>query len=263
MKKLISSCLLIITFLFYSASSLANNGIITEVKVSTSELISVIKSKLHGSKIRLNSYGKRRGYSWHKKNDSYVKVGNFYNKKFNIPELKKGPYKYNVNDINLKSYNITAENGRFRLNFYFENHGNEIKGRCKGKWYKTGALCINGSDGSAPDVHINNAIATAYLTPSVRNHSISFSNVTVDFNANVRVGKTCRKISYCRILVGRVKNILRNVIRNQIRAALNKNSLKNLIANKTKTVLNKKGIKRIISLKLGKHHTTVKVKINI
>jgi len=226
---------------------------IKELKLPVSIFTGLIKNKFNGLKIHLNNYGARQGYSWYKGNSSYVKLplslgGRKYS--FSIPPVNKFPYRYYINDINLKSVKVATSGNRFVLKFAFEEHGTEIKGRCSSKNYLKKALCINGSDASAPDVHISQAIASVFLTPSVRNDSISFSTVATNFKANIRVGKTCQKLGSLCTSIFDYENYIKKEVRKALKEVINKDSIKNKVASALRQELSKVNIKKVISVQI-------------
>lgn len=226
---------------------------IKELKLPVSIFTGLIKNKFNGLKIHLNNYGSKRGYSWYKGNSSYAKLPSSLGgtkHSFSIEPINKFPYRYYVNDINLKSLKVGTSGNKFALKFAFEEHGTEIKGRCSSKNYAKKVLCIKGSDASAPDVHISQAVASVFLTPTVRNGSISFSTVATDFDANIRVGKTCKALGGLCTAVFDYKSYIKKEVRTALKKVIDKNSIRNKIASALRGELSKVGIKKIVSVQI-------------
>ena len=233
--------------------SRVNRPKIKELRLPVSIFTGLIKNKFNGLKIHLNNYGSRHGYSWYKGNSSYAKLPSSLGDtkhSFSIDPINKFPYRYYINDINLKSLKVATSGNKFVLKFAFEEQGTEIKGRCATKNYLKKALCIKGSDASAPDIHINQAVASVFLTPSVRNDSISFSTVKTDFNANIRVGKTCQALGGLCTSVFDYKSYIKKEVSKALKKIINKNSIRNKIASTLHGELKKVGIKKIVSVKI-------------
>lgn len=233
--------------------SRVNGPKIKELKLPVSIFTGLIKNKFNGLKIHLNNYGSRDGNSWYRGNSSYVKLpSSLGNKKysFSIDPINKIPYRYYINDINLKSLKVSTSGNRFALKFAFEEDGTEIKGRCATNNYLKKGLCIKGSDASAPDVHISKAVASVFLTPSIRNNSISFSTVATDFKANIRVGKTCQRLGSLCTSIFDYKSYIKKEVRKSLKKIIDKNSIRNKIASSLRGELLKVGIKKIISVQI-------------
>lgn len=236
----------------YKTPPVTNN--ISELKIPASILTGVINNQLNGIKIHLDNYGKRRGNTWYKGGGSYVKLpkslgGSQY--KFDLPPTNKIPFRYYVNDINLSSIKIGTYKNRFVAKFNLEENGTEVKGRCAGGGVKKIA-CIKGSDSAAPDVHMKKMIASVYLTPAVRNGSLSFSNVSTDFTADIRIGKTCKVLKALK--VGNICSSIEKEIKKGVKTAMHKsldnNNIRNAIANALRKELSKQGVKKILSAKI-------------
>jgi len=222
---------------------------ISKIQLPVSIFTNIIKKRFNGLKIHLNNYGSRHGNSWYKGNSSYIKLPPFLNNKsysFSIDPINKFPYRYYINDINLESFNITAKQNRFLIQFNFEEHGTEIKGRCS----NNPILCIKGSDSSAPDIQMNHAVASVYLTPTVRNNSISYSNVSTKFKANITVGKTCKALGSLCTSIFDYKSKIKQEVEKSMQILLDKNFIRNKIASAIRGELSKHRVKKIISAKI-------------
>ena len=111
-----------------------------------------IDSAFRGTALKLHNYGPRHGNSWHLRNGSRLVLGPALGggaHAFDIPEARKGPFRYYVNDVNLAALTVGFDAGRVKLNMRFEKTGTEIKGRCGGGVFDG---CVAGSDSTAPDV---------------------------------------------------------------------------------------------------------------
>ena len=235
-----------------SYTSAPKKSNIIELKLPISIFTSLVKSKFNGLKIHLNNYGSRHGTSWYKGGSSYVTLppalGGSHHA-FSLSPINKFPFRYYINDVNLQSINVTTSKNRFLLQLKFEDRGTEIKGRCAGKGAKR-YLCVKGSDRSAPDVQMNQALASVYLTPSVRNNSLSFSTVSTNFNAKIRVGKTCRKLGSLCTSVFDYKSYIKKEVNKALKKVIDKNSIRDKIASTLRNELAKKGIQKIVGVRI-------------
>ncbi len=225
-----------------NSNNSSNRG---ELTLPASFILNEIKRSLNGTKIRLNNYGKQKpNKSWYKGGDSYIKIPGLRRISLgDIQAINKIPFRYYINDINLRSFNLSVDRNRFLIRFNFEDRGPEIKGRCASKNFFANQLCIKGSDRSAPDIQINRAVASVYLTPAVRNGSVSYGSVSADFNANIRVGKTCEKLGCNKVID--YKSRIKKTIRTKLAQALNNNSIRNKIASSIKSNLRKFKVDRV------------------
>lgn len=257
-------------FLVTNALAKNNNSSVIEVKIPVSVLTNKIKKSFKGTKIHLSNYGKKHGNSWYKGGGSYVKLPSALgNSKhvFSLPPVNKFPLRYYVNDINLKAFRVGTNKNRFMLKFYFEDSGTEVKGRCSGGGWKK-IICAKGSDRAAPDIHMSNMIARVYLTPAVRNGSISFGKVSTSFAAKIRIGKTCgmlkkllKKIKLGGDICSPIKNKIKKGVKDALYKSINKNNIRNSIAKALRNELSKRGVKKIVSARIQGNHIVVGFKI--
>jgi hypothetical protein len=229
-----------------------------DVRVPTQLLVTVINNVLPGTQLHLNNFGPKHGKSWHKPNDSFVKLppllgGNQF--VFNLPEGVKdldcgilcpdaGDAKFYVQDWNLNTAQVGWQSPTFKLSLSMESNGREIKG------FHTGALSLG--DNGVPDVEINNARMDVYLRPIAANGKLSYTITSVDFNANIQATGACNifGLDICNPLFG-YKNTIVSLVETQVRNRLNDQALRDRVSNAVQPVLNQFGIRQITKVSVS------------
>lgn len=247
-----------------SSSYNLNEGEDKELDIPLAFLASEIQSMFQGTEMRLNNYGPRNGHNWYKSNDSYIKFPSslqLSKQTFSITPMNKIPYRYYIKNTNLSSVQVAQSQNKIAMTFNFESAGKEIKGHCAtSNVAKRLALCPLGSDLSAPDVQMNNAKATVYLTPAQYGNSISFSQVETDFTANIQAQGACDVIilsSACNGLTG-YKAGIKEAVKVATKAAVNQDGIRTLVAVALRRKLDEHGVTNIKSVSVVNGYLVVK-----
>lgn len=230
-----------------------------DVRVPTSLIVAVINNVLPGTQLHLNNFGPKHGKSWHKPNDSFVKLPTALGGMqfgFNVPEGVKdldcgllcpdaGDAKFYVQDWNLSSAQVGWQSPTFKLSLSMESNGREIKG------FHTGSLTSLGDNG-VPDVEINNARMDVFLRPIASQGRLTYTVTKVDFNASVQATGACNifGIDICNPLFG-YKNTIVSLVEAQVRTRLNDSTLRDRVANAVQPVLNQFGIRQITKVSVS------------
>ncbi|NDJ18202.1 hypothetical protein [Myxacorys almedinensis] len=230
-----------------------------DVRVPAQLIVPLVNNAIRGTQLHLNNFGPKRGKSWHKPNDSFVRLpqtlgGNEF--RFNVPEGVKdldcgffcpdmGDAKFYVQDWNLNSLQVGWQRPTFKLSLLMESAGREIKG------FHTGALASLGDNG-VPDVEINNARMDVFLRPIASNGRLSYAVTQVGFNANIQATGACNifGVDICNPLFG-YKNTIVSLVETQVRARLNDPALQSRVANAVQPVLNQFGIRQITKVSVS------------
>ncbi|MBW4420876.1 MAG: hypothetical protein KME13_16840 [Myxacorys californica WJT36-NPBG1] len=229
-----------------------------DVRVPVQLITALVNNAVQGTQLHLNNFGPKQGKSWHKPNDSFVRLpqalgGNQF--PFNVPEGVKdldcgffcpdaGDAKFYVQDWNLSTPQVGWQSPTFKLSLLMESAGREIKG------FHTGAVSLG--DNGVPDVEINNARMDVFLRPIAANGRLSYTVTRVDFNANIQATGACRifGVDICNPLFG-YKNTIVSLVETQVRTRLNDPTLQGRVANAVQPVLNQFGIRQITKVSVS------------
>jgi hypothetical protein len=231
--------------------------IIKEISLPLQIFANEIQSTFQSTKMRLNNYGDKHGNTWYKGNDSYVELPaslKVPKQQFSFPAMNDYPFRYYMNDVNLSSVQVDVAQDRLAVEFNFESSGKELKGHCA-----TLVLCPLGEDLTAPDVEINNMKVTVYLTPVARYGSISFSQVDVDFAADIQAQGGCDVAvisSVCDLLTG-YKQKIKDTAKSAIKNMIDRNDVRNEIANKMRLPLAVYDIKNITNVSVANDYIDI------
>jgi hypothetical protein len=223
-------------------------------RIRTSTIAALIETAFAGTQLHLNNYGSRHGDSWHKANDSFLRLGPALGGRelrFNIPEVvirakvtlpllpdPKYTARYYVNDFNLSGITARAQDGTFKISLNFESRGTELKGRCS-------AGCIVGSDGTAPDFQINNAHLVVSLTPARHvTGGLSYGSVSAAFHARVDAS------GIGEFFDGTVKREIKSRLEPAIVQALSTDDVRTRVAAALRATLDRFGIGSITSVRV-------------
>lgn len=225
-------------------------GSAKETRIPLRLYLAVLESKLRGTGLHLNNYTKHRhGNSWHQANSSYVKLSSNLGGKlvrFNIPEAKKGRFRYYVRDVNMQSISFDVSGGRAKMRVLFESRGTEIKGRCAGSIW-----CAGASDGAAPDVQMNNARIDISIKPAVSaNGSLTYDGSNAIFSAKIQAQGVCKYLDVCNLLT-HYKREIKNSVQNGVRNALNNRTIRDKVATALRPLLTRYGIGRITGVRIN------------
>jgi hypothetical protein len=133
-------------------------------RISGAILASLFEQVFRGSLVHLSNYGPRHDETWHKANDSFIRLGpgaGGGELRFDIPEIKgQSGRRYYVNDLNLSRLTVRAEAGAIKLLLELDGRGSEIKGRC------VDDITCFGADDAAPDFNVTGARLELAFTPA-------------------------------------------------------------------------------------------------
>ena len=227
--------------------------------IPASTLADILNVALSGSEVRLNSFGSQNGYSWHRANDSYVRLFGFW-QPFNLPELTaragKFNYAYNVNNITSRNLRLTPQGNAFELTMVFQTNGSAIKGMCRGP---SGLRnCIINKDNAAPDVSWNNPHIKVRLVPEVHNGGLVLRATQVTVGGEFNVGGICNLIGqgFCNSLLGHRERIRREV-ETAVLASLNNNNVRQTVARHTRQGLSRLGVGPLRSVTMSGNQVTM------
>ncbi|MCY7273370.1 MAG: hypothetical protein LH702_06395 [Phormidesmis sp. CAN_BIN44] len=230
-----------------------------DVRVPVQLIVPLVNNAIQGTQLHLNNFGAKHGSSWHKANDSFVRLpstlgGSFF--PLNVPEGVKdldcgilcpdlGDAKLYVQDWNLNGLQVDWQSPTFKLGLLMESAGREIKG------FHTGALTSLGDNG-VPDVEVDNARMDVYLRPIAANGRLSYTVTRVDFNANIQATGGCNifGIDICNPLFG-YKNTIVSLVETQVRTRLNDSALKERVSGAVQPALNQFGIRQITKVSVS------------
>jgi hypothetical protein len=208
-----------------------------------------VQRLFNGTQMRINNLGPQHGTSNHLPNDSVIRFPASLDGReirFNIPEFKSGPYRYYVQDINLRLVTTQIEGEFFRLTLHLEGSGPEFRGFCV-----TGnVLCLPGRDDAAPDVQwSNDPRVEVLLRPIAREGSITFGEVQVRVRGDIQARGICSAIDVCHLATNYDREIQR-AIQNSFRAFLNQTSIRRMVAQAIRPALDGLGIGHVMTAEL-------------
>lgn len=215
-------------------------------RINTRLVALAIEGAFHGTRMRINNYGPRRGNTWHVPNDSYLRLGSGLGGgegAFNIPEVRETPYRYYVNDMNLTRVQALFQDGQFLLSFQFESNGTEIKGRCASSGVGT-LLCAAGSDSSAPDFQLSSTRTAVFLQPVRYGDSISYGNVRTRFSTRIDGS------GLGEVVEGLVRSEIRSAVENVTQRMLDQEAVRRQIADALRSVLASNGVGAVSALRV-------------
>ncbi|KAB2851382.1 MAG: hypothetical protein F9K44_01770 [Hyphomicrobiaceae bacterium] len=197
-------------------------------RVPMATIATTIQSVLRGTQVHLNNYGRRHGNSWHKPNDSFVRLSAALGgreARLTLPEVR-GPAgrRYYVNDFNLSSVDASASGSAISLVLQFESRGIELKGRCSGN-----ITCFGASDDAAPDFNINNARLLIPLVPVRHGGDLAYATVNATFSATVD-GRGLGEL-----IEGLVQRTIKREVEQAVEGQLNSADVRNRIASELRS----------------------------
>lgn len=221
----------------------------TEVSLPATLISTLVNNAVQGSQLHLNNFGPKHGNSWHKPNDSYIRLSQPLGgteHRFNLPEktvdLDCGTFcpdlgtgRFYVQDWNLQTVQVAWQRPQFKLSLLFESNGREIKG------FHTGSVSLG--DNGLPDANIDNARLDVLIKPVVLNGRLTYQVVSTDFNANIQATGACNVfgIDICKRFFD-YKGELTSQVESQVRSRLNDPALRDRIGTVIQPVLTQFGI---------------------
>jgi hypothetical protein len=208
-----------------------------------------VQNLFAGTQMRLNNHGPQRGRTNHIANDSVIQFpASLDNRsiRFDIPEFRSDPYRYYVQDINLRSISTRISGEYLSLTLRIEGDGPEFRGYCV-----TGNLaCLPGRDDSAPDIQWQrDPRIEILLRPIAREGSITFGEVQVRVHGDIQAGGVCSIIDLCHLATHYEREIQR-AIANNLRAFLNQTSVRRMVARGLRPVLDAIDIGHVMTAEL-------------
>jgi hypothetical protein len=220
----------------------------TNVTVPATLIATIVNNATQGSQLHLNNLGPKHGSSWHKPNDSYIRLsqtlgGAEY--RFNLPEKTidldcgilcpdLGTGHLYVQDWNLSRTEVAWQSPQFKLSLFFESNGREIKG------FHTGAVSLG--DNGLPDAQIDNARLDVYVKPVVSNGRLTYLVTSTNFSADIQATGVCNVgVDVCDRIF-KYKNELVTQVESQVRTRLNDPALRDRVAAAIQPTLNQFGI---------------------
>jgi hypothetical protein len=228
-------------------------GARTVTRINASLLAAVIEGAFRGTVIHLNNYSPRSHAvagrdSWHVANDSFFTLPRALggrNTNFDLLEVSRRPLRYYVRDMNLSRVAVRAGSDAFRLIFSFEDRGpTEIKGRCSNTTSSIDLACPAGSDSTAPDFEINNALLEVHLTPTRdASGNLTYGALRVTFEASVEGGGAGG------IFEEEVERSIKRTVEDIVTRRLDQRGLRDAVAGALRPELNRRGIGTIIAVR--------------
>ena len=217
------------------------------IPVPKAVVSAAFNAALSSVSVNLDNYGSKHGTSWHE-DSSYVLLPGGSQKNFSIPEqtfkvTKWRKLRHYIDDMRTSNIQASVNGGRIDVSVFFENQGEEVKGRCirrrLGKW-KECSLPLE------RDIHLNNAQILASLTPVAYKGTISFANASARFTTDIKIAsKLCQAFSgICGWIESKIKNELTGQIEGQFNNQLNTSAVKTAVAN---SIRNNAAYKAIIN----------------
>ncbi len=164
---------------------------IREISVPKTMLAATIQGKLRGTEGKLNTYGERRGDSWFKQRDSWIKFPNairtdtmFFTQ---MQEILISPRRYNYNDINLRSITARANGQYLQLSANWESDGPEFRGECVND-----VGCMFGS----PTVQLNDLAIKINVRPFVAGGKLSYDQFDIHVEFGYNYSADCGVLSF-------------------------------------------------------------------
>lgn len=215
---------------------------VREARINLGEVTAALNIIFAGMQLKLNNYNG----SHHITNGSYLQWpllmtgGQARRQRFNIPEVRQGPYFYYISDVNLERVRFSLSGGRIVLHMAFESRGTELPGRCfviakhvpdlKDRIaYR--ALCAVGNDKAAPDVQWNNLSVIVRVRPQARKGNVYLVDPQVTVGGNPQIGGICNLgFDLCNALTN-YKQVIRQGLEARIRSMLASARAQRAIAN--------------------------------
>jgi hypothetical protein len=140
-------------------------GALHSKRISWAVLASLIEQVFRGTTLHLNNYGPRHQQTWHKADDSFIRLGADVGGSelhFDVPEVVGAAgRRYYLNDLNLSRLAVSPERDAVRLLLELESRGAAVKGRCTDDF-----TCFGAVDDAAPDFEIDNGWLELRLVPA-------------------------------------------------------------------------------------------------
>ncbi len=228
------------------------------ITVPTTLLTTIVNNLIQGSELHLNNFGPKHGKSWHKPNDSFIKLSQALGgteTRFTLPEKRinldcgtfcpdLGTGRFYVQDWNLAQSQVTWQNPHFKLSLSFESTGREIKG------FHTGTATLG--DSGIPDAQIDNARLDIYVKPVVSEGRLTYLVASTDFNSSIQATGACNVfgIDICNRLF-QYKSELTSQVESEIKAKLNDRALRDHVTNALQLKLNQLGIGTITQVSVN------------
>jgi hypothetical protein len=133
-------------------------------RISAALVTSLIEGVFRGSVLHLNNYGPRHQQTWHKADDSFIRLGADAGGSelwFDIAEIPGASgRRYYVSELNLSRLVVGPDKDGIKLLLDLEPRGAEVKGRCADD-----LDCFAAADDAAPDFAVTNARLELRLIP--------------------------------------------------------------------------------------------------
>jgi hypothetical protein len=236
-----------------------------EIKVPATLLSAIANKLVQGSQLHLNNLGSKRGKSWHKPNDSFLRLSPQFGAaefRFDLPEKtvkldcgilcpSVGTGRFYVNDWNLERTEISWQRSQFRLSLFFESEGREIKG------FHTGLISLR--DGGVPDAEINQARLEIDIKPVVEKGRLSYLVTSTKFNASIQATGACKifGLDICNALF-KYRHELTSQVAAQVQNQLNDPSVRDRVTEAIQPALAQLGIGTITELKLNEENWVIR-----
>lgn len=154
---------------------------IREFTLPKRSIAGMVQTTLNGTQGKLNTYGPRRGDSWFKANDSWIKFPDAVRRDTmfftQMQEVLISPRRYNYNDINLSNIRGDVNGQYLRLNVNWESDGPEFRGECVND-----VGCMFGS----PTVQLDNLAIRINVRPFAAGGRLMYDqfDIQVEFGFN-------------------------------------------------------------------------------
>ena len=173
------------------------------IKIKSGFIIGQLNQAFKGTRLHLDNYdGDHHQTNWSNLTLPKQLFSNGKAKliKFNIPEVKKEPFFYYVNDITSTGVKFGTHKGRITLRINFESGGTEIPGRC----FHNVIVCAPGNDVTAPDAQWNGLYVEVRLKPEARAGKVYLVDPKVLVGGKPQIQGICNiaDIDICNMISG-------------------------------------------------------------
>lgn len=173
------------------------------IKIKSGFIIDQLNQAFKGTKLHLDNYdGDHHQTNW----SNLTLPKQLFNSdkpkviKFNIPEVKKEPFFYYVDNITSTGVKFGTHKDRITLRIDFESDGTEIPGRC----FHNIVICVAGNNVTAPDAQWDGLYVEVRLKPEAKAGKVYLVDPKVLVGGSPQVQGICKiaKIDICNVITG-------------------------------------------------------------
>lgn len=162
-----------------------------EERIDAKALVTGLNSVFNGTSLYLDNYNDGRGWAERFSKLTLPKqLNDFQNDKvipIPLPEYKKPPFFYNINNVQSNRWEFASVGDKLRLIIGFESSGSEIIGRC---FHETWCDII-GDDNTAPDIQWDNLTVTIDLKPVAKSGEVFLQDPVITLGGTPKFQGVC------------------------------------------------------------------------